>query len=48
MLIYLATTFFFALSSILVYAYYLKNGQFEDIEDIKYQMFREEDDKDLQ
>jgi nitrogen fixation-related uncharacterized protein len=26
-----------------VYLYYMRKGQFDDIEDIKYQMFREKD-----
>ena len=29
---------------ILVYIYFLRKGQFEDPEDVKYQMFREEED----
>lgn len=28
-----------------VYVYYMKKGQFEDPEDVKYQMFREEKDE---
>lgn len=31
------------LSGMLVYVYYLRKGQFDDPEDVKYQMFREED-----
>lgn len=31
------------LASLLVYVYYLNKGQFEDPEDVKYQMFREEE-----
>ncbi len=30
-------------SGMLVYIYYLRKGQFEDPEDVKYQMFREEE-----
>lgn len=33
-----------AIAGIVVYVYYLRKGQFEDPEDVKYQMFREEDD----
>ncbi len=40
---YLATTISFALAGMLVYIYYLKNGQFDDPEDVKYQMFRDEE-----
>lgn len=28
-----------------VYIYYLQRGQFEDPEDVKYQIFRDEQDK---
>lgn len=31
------------LSGMLIYVYYLRKGQFDDPEDVKYQMFREED-----
>lgn len=30
---------------LIVYIYYLKSGQFEDSEDVKYQMFREEEEE---
>jgi len=40
----LMMTFAFALSGLLVYLYFLRRGQFDDPEDVKYQMFREEDD----
>lgn len=29
------------LAALLVYIYYLKKGQFEDSEDVKYQIFRD-------
>lgn len=29
----------------LVYIYYLRKGQFEDPEDVKYQMFRDEENE---
>lgn len=31
------------LGGLLLYIYYQRKGQFEDPEDVKYQMFREED-----
>ena len=42
---YLTVTFSFALAGMLIYIYYLNKGQFEDSEDVKYQMFREEDEE---
>ena len=32
-----------ALSGLLIYVYYLKKGQFDDSESVKYQLFREDD-----
>ncbi len=32
------------LASIFVYLYYLRQGQFDDPEDVKYQMFRDDND----
>lgn len=43
MIWYLATTFSFAMAGMLVYIYYLRKGQFADIEDVKYQMFRDDE-----
>ncbi|ADI39302.1 putative uncharacterized protein [Waddlia chondrophila 2032/99] len=40
---YLAVTILFALAGMLIYIYYLRNGQFDDMEDVKYQMFRDEE-----
>lgn len=40
---YLASTISFALAGMLIYIYYFRKGQFEDMEDVKYQMFRNED-----
>lgn len=34
-----------AFAGILIYVYYLRKGQFEDPEDVKYQIFRNDDDK---
>ena len=43
MIWYLTGTISFALAGMLIYIYYLRNGQFDDIEDVKYQMFRDEE-----
>ncbi len=44
MIWYLFSSIVFALAGLLVYLYYSRQGQFDDIEDIKYQMFREDHD----
>lgn len=31
------------LSGLVAYIYFMKKGQFDDAEDVKYQMFRDED-----
>lgn len=31
-------------AGVMVYIYYMRKGQFEDLEDVKYQLFREEQD----
>lgn len=43
MVLFLSATLSFALAGMLVYIYYLRKGQFEDPEDVKYQMFRDEE-----
>lgn len=43
MIWYLAPTFSFALAGMIIYIYYLRKGQFDDSEDVKYQMFREDE-----
>lgn len=40
---YLLSTILLSLCGLIVFVHYSKKGQFEDIEDVKYQMFREED-----
>ena len=40
----LFSTIAMALLGVIVYIYYLRKGQFDDPEDVKYQMFREEED----
>ncbi len=44
MLGYIALTIATGLAGIIIYIYYLKQGQFDDQEDVKYQLFREEED----
>jgi cbb3-type cytochrome oxidase maturation protein len=43
MLALIVSSIVFALAGMLVYIYYFRKGQFEDPEDVKYQMFRDED-----
>jgi len=43
MIWYLASTISFALAGMVLYIYYFRKGQFDDPEDVKYQMFRDED-----
>lgn len=42
---YLISTIAMALAGIVVYVYYLRQGQFDDPEDVKYQMFRNKEDE---
>ena len=37
-------TFLASLAAIGAYLFFWKRGQFEDMEDVKYQMFRKEED----
>jgi cbb3-type cytochrome oxidase maturation protein len=37
-----------AVGSLIVYIYYAKQGQFDDLEDVKYEMFRNEEEKKCQ
>jgi hypothetical protein len=39
----LALSIAFALSGMAIYAYYHRKQQFDDPEDVKYQMFRDEE-----
>jgi len=43
MLWYIASSIAMGLSFLLIYAYYMRKGQFEDTEDVKFQMFREDE-----
>jgi len=44
-IITLIGTLLAGLGAIAVYIYYLRKGQFEDVEDIKYQLFRDEENR---
>lgn len=39
----LASSLLLGLGGIAVYIYFLRQGQFDDTEDVKYQMFRDEE-----
>lgn len=41
----LLSSFVLGLAGLLLYVYYLRKGQFDDAEDVKYQMFRDEEGK---
>lgn len=43
MIALIASSLAFGLSFLFVYIFYLKKGQFEEEEDIKYQIFRDEE-----
>ena len=43
MIVYLGATLIGGLGAIGVFVYFWKRGQFDDLEDVKYQMFREEE-----
>lgn len=44
MLWYISSSLSLGLAATLIYLYYWRKGQFEDNEDVKYQMFRNDDD----
>ncbi|MFT4551435.1 MAG: nitrogen fixation-related uncharacterized protein [Chlamydiales bacterium] len=43
MVVYLAATLIGGLAATGVFVYFWKKGQFDDLEDVKYQMFRDEE-----
>lgn len=43
MFLCLISSLVFGLAGLLVYLYFLRKGQFDDPEDVKYQMFRDEE-----
>lgn len=44
MLGYIALTVATGLAGVAVYIYYLRQGQFDDPEEVKYQLFREDEE----
>ncbi len=40
----ITATFAFALVGLFIYIYYFQKGQFEDPEDVKYQIFRDDEE----
>lgn len=40
---YLISSLVMSLAGFLLYYYYFRKGQFEDAEDVKYQLFRDDD-----
>jgi nitrogen fixation-related uncharacterized protein len=40
---YISSSIAMGFAALFVYIYYFYNGQFDDVEDVKYQMFREEE-----
>jgi cbb3-type cytochrome oxidase maturation protein len=40
----LISSFLMGLTAVFIYLYFLRNGQFDDPEDVKYQMFREDEE----
>lgn len=45
MMYLLISSIVMAISSLAVYIYYARKGQFDDLEDVKYEMFRNEEEK---
>lgn len=42
---YLLLSLAMGIAGILIYVYYLRKGQFDDPEDVKYQLFREDEEQ---
>lgn len=40
---YIASSLALGLAGLLIYLHYQRKGQFDDVEDVKYQMFRDEE-----
>lgn len=45
MLWLIALSIAFGLAGLLIYLYYMGKGHFDDHEDVKYQLFREDEEK---
>jgi len=43
MIFYVFSSLALGLAGLLIYIYYSRSGQFDDLEDTKYEMFREEE-----
>lgn len=43
MIWYIASSIALGLAGLIMYIYYLRKGQFDDPEDVKYQLFRDEE-----
>lgn len=43
MIWYLASSLALGLAGVAIYIYYLRKGQFDDPEDVKYQLFHDEE-----
>lgn len=43
MIWYIASSIFMGLAGLFIYFYYMKKGQFDDPEDVKYQLFRDDE-----
>ena len=43
MIWYVISSLLMALAGIILYVFYLNRGQFDDAEDVKYQIFRDEE-----
>lgn len=46
MLWYIVSSFALGLAGMIIYVYYLRKGQFDDPEDVKYILFRNENQQD--
>jgi cbb3-type cytochrome oxidase maturation protein len=44
MIWYIVSSIALGIAGLMVYVYYLQKGQFEDPEDVKYQLFRDENE----
>lgn len=40
---YISSSIAMGIAGLMIYIYYLRKGQFDEGEDVKYQMFREEE-----
>lgn len=45
MLWFIISSLCMGISALLIYFYYMKKGQFDDGEDVKYQIFRDDENK---